>query len=56
MVEVDGRLVQPRAGDAWVMDDPVDELIEHVVKGGGDLEFVAPDALSELGHIGLVLR
>jgi hypothetical protein len=56
MVEVDGRLVRPGAGDACVMEDPVDELVEHVVKAGGEVEFLAPGALSDLGHIGLVLR
>lgn len=56
-IEADGyRLVPATPADVLVMDDPVDELIEHVVRAGGSVEFVANDALSELGRIGLVLR
>jgi hypothetical protein len=56
--EVDGRLVP--AGDdasgAGVVDDPVDDVIEHVVRAGGRAEFVEPDSMAELGRIGLLLR
>ena len=38
------------------MDDPVDEIIEHVVRSGGSAEFVGSDAMVDLGHIGLLLR
>jgi hypothetical protein len=55
--EVDGRLVAPQGTtQADVMDDPVDEIIEHVVRLGGSAEFVEPDAMVELGRIGLLLR
>jgi hypothetical protein len=56
-VEVDGRLVATEdVTRPDVMEDPVDELIEHVVRMGGQAEFAEPDALAELGHIGLLLR
>lgn len=54
--EVDGRLVWTDDASPDVFDDPVDEIVEHVVRAGGNVEFVAPDALAELGHIGLILR
>ncbi len=54
--EVGQRLVPAESGRADTMDDPVDELIEHVVRGGGTVEFVAPDALVGDGRIGLMLR
>jgi len=56
--EVDGRLVPANGtgGDASIMDDPVDELIEHVVRAGGSVEFVGSGALADAGRIGLILR
>jgi hypothetical protein len=64
--EIDGRLVDAAPhgasgrngsnGDTAVMDDPVDELVEHVVRASGAVEFVAPGALAEMGHVGLILR
>lgn len=58
MQEVDRQLVPADTcgGDGEVMDDPVDELIEHVVRAGGAVEFVASDALADVGRVGLVLR
>lgn len=55
--EVDERLVvasDPAGPD--VMDDPVDEIIEHVVRLGGAAEFVERDAMTDLGRVGLFLR
>lgn len=63
-IEQDGRLVSVGSGgvgsggspDGDVMEDPVDELIEHVVRAGGAAEFLATDDLAEHGRIGLMLR
>jgi len=54
--EVDHRLVAANGAGSDVMADPVDEIIEHVVRMGGSAEFVEPDALVDLGRIGLFLR
>lgn len=54
--EIDHRLVSSTADEPETMEDPVDELIEHVVRSGGTIEFVEPDTLAHLGRIGLILR
>jgi hypothetical protein len=57
-VEVDGRLAgaADSPGGFDVLEDPVDELIEHVVRAGGTVEFLARDALADFDRIGLFLR
>jgi hypothetical protein len=42
--------------DNDVIEDPVDEIVEHVIRAGGTVEFVGPGALADLGGIGLILR
>ncbi len=54
---LDGRLV--RAKDTWapdVIDDAVDELIETVLRKGGRAVLVPPGDLSDVDHVGAVLR
>ncbi len=54
--ETDQRLVWSAECGPEIMDDPVDELIEHVVRSGGSVEFVADESLAHLGRVGLFLR
>lgn len=54
--EEDGRLVAATPSDTEVMDDPVDELIEHVVRAGGSVEFVGTGDLDAYANVGLLLR
>jgi len=53
----DGRLVPaPVSLGPDVITDPVDEVVESVVRSGGSVEFVPSQQLGELGRIGLLLR
>lgn len=54
--EIDGRLIWAHESALDVMKDPVDELIEHVIRAGGTVEFVACGSLAQLGRVGLFLR
>ena len=42
--------------EAGVLPDAVDEIIEEAMKNSGDVVFVAPDELSQPGHIAAILR
>lgn len=53
----DSRLVlAPVPVGPDVITDPVDEVVETVVRLGGSVEFVPSQRLGELGRIGLLLR
>lgn len=54
LVSVEDTDVDPNSPE--VMEDPVDELVEHVVRAGGSVEFVGTDALADSGRVGLILR
>lgn len=55
--EVNGRLIlEPDETGAETMDDPVGDIIEHVVAMGGSVEFVPSNALVTFDRIGLILR
>jgi hypothetical protein len=53
--EHEGRVV-PADGADVEFADPVDEVVEHVLRARGSVEFVAPDTLVRRGRIGLILR
>jgi len=56
-IVVDVRLQPlPGGGASTVFDDPVDEVVEAVVRHGGTAEFVKGGMLSDHGRIGLILR
>jgi hypothetical protein len=54
---VDGRLEPAGAIDApEVLDDAVDALVDIVLKTGGDVMFVEPNALGIHGPVAMLLR
>lgn len=53
----DGRIVRVDDREApGVMDDAVDELIEAVMRNGGDAVIVPPESLAHHDHVAAVLR
>ncbi len=53
---VDGLTAGDRPDVQLEVDDVVDDVIETVLLGGGDVEFVEPGALDAEGHIGVIVR
>lgn len=51
-----GGFVFGLRADVPDVEAPVNEIIEHVARTGGMVEFVPAEALRESEHIGLVLR
>jgi hypothetical protein len=52
----DGFTPGEQADARWTLDDAVDELIEMVVRAGGEVDFVRPGRLDAVGGIGLIVR
>ncbi|MGH9283104.1 MAG: hypothetical protein ACRD0S_09215, partial [Acidimicrobiales bacterium] len=56
-LEREGRLTPaPRRNGPEIIEDPVDEVVEAVIRHGGTVEFVASGALDAHDRIGLLLR
>lgn len=55
-IETAGHLEPAADHHDQVIEDPVNQVVIDVVRGGGDVEFVPDDALAGLGRIGLLLR
>jgi hypothetical protein len=53
---VDGLAAGKGSDPQLDFEDVVDDVIESVVLAGGDVEFVEDGALSDCGHIGVLLR